>query len=231
MAKSRILQSFYASKPWIQLRQTLIFLRGNKCEECGCVIVNPVDIIGHHEIELNDRNVLDHSISLNPELIKLLCKECHNKQPGHFLNKGTVLERGVYLVYGPPLSGKSSFVLEHMTPGDIVVDMDNLYEAISYLPRYNKPDGLIANVIDVQKLLFDHIKTRHGSWHSAWIIGGFADKYKRDMVIKDTGAKPILIESTKEQCLARLDGVRDERQKNKRNWSIYIETWFEKYQA
>lgn len=231
MAKSRMLQSFYASKPWRTLRQTLIFIRGNKCEECGCIIGNPEDIIGHHTIELNDKNVLDHSISLNPELIKLVCSDCHNKQPGHFLDgKTKQVERGVYLIYGPPLAGKSSYVLEYMTPGDIVVDMDSLYEAISYQTRYDKPDSLLPNVMGVQRLLLDFIKTRHGSWRSAWIVGGYADKYKREMVIKDTGAIPVLIEATKEECLARLEGVRDNRHSSKRDWITYIEKWFEKYQ-
>lgn len=193
------------------------------------VIADPEDIIGHHTIELDDSNVLDHSISLNPELIELVCFDCHNKIEGHFLNRSKPKPRGIYLIYGPPLSGKSSYVRDNMQPGDIVVDMDSLYEAISYQPRYNKPDKLLVNVLDIQRQLIDQIKTRHGTWRSAWIIGGYADKYKREMVIKETGAEAIHIEVSKEACMMRLDGLRDGRQKQKAEWASYINKWFDTY--
>jgi hypothetical protein len=191
-------------------------------------VQDPKDIIGHHTIELDDTNVMDHTISLNPELIKLVCFDCHNKLPGHFSN-ARPKPRGIYLVYGPPLAGKSSYVREHMSAGDLVVDMDSLYEAISHLPRYDKPDKLMPNVIEVHKLLLDHIKTRHGTWRSAWIIGGYADKHRREMVIKDTGAEPVLIEASKEACLMRLKHLSDGRHKQKTEWESYINKWFDTY--
>ena len=231
MARSRLLQSFYASTPWRQLRLKLIMERGNVCERCGKVITNTEEIIGHHTIELNDNNVRDHMISLNPDLIELVCFDCHNNDHDRF-NGGVKVskERGVYLIYGPPLSGKKTYVRKHMTQGDLVVDMDSLFEAISFQTRYIKPDKLLPNVMDVNKLLLDHIKTRHGTWHSAWIVGGYADKYRREMTIKDTGATPVLMDTSKDECLMRLEMLRDERMKQKREWEIYINGWFEKYQ-
>lgn len=205
--------------------------RGNKCERCDKVIVNTIEIIGHHKIELNDKNVYDHSISLNPELIELICFDCHNEEHDRF--QGGRVEpkpKGVYLIYGPPLSGKSSYVRENMTPGDLVIDMDSLFEAIGYQQTYIKPDNLLPNVIAVQKLLIDQVKTRYGTWRSAWIVGGYADKYKREMVIKETGAIPVLLDISKDECLMRLEMVRDERMKHKREWETYINRWFDRYQ-
>ena len=225
------MNSFYASKPWRTLRQTLIMQRGNKCERCGKVIVNVIDIIGHHKVELNDTNVHDHNISLNPELIELICFECHNDEHDRF-NGGRKEQKpkGVYLIYGPPLSGKSTYVKQNMTPGDLVVDMDNLFEAISYQQTYIKPDSLLPNIMAVQRLLIDQIKTRYGSWRSAWIVGGYADKYKREMIIKETGAIPVLLDISKDECLMRLEMLRDERMKHKREWETYINRWFDRYQ-
>ena len=34
------------------------------------------------------------------------------------------------------MSGKTSYVIEHMEKGDIVVDMDSLYKAVTLLPKY-----------------------------------------------------------------------------------------------
>lgn len=38
----------------------------------------------------------------------------------------------VILVCGPPASGKTTFVRNHMVPGDIVVDLDAIMQAISF---------------------------------------------------------------------------------------------------
>lgn len=70
---------FYTGKAWRQLRKNLIASRGCKCERCGKLVLNDRDLIGHHTIELTTDNVNNPRISLNPELIKLWCFECHEK--------------------------------------------------------------------------------------------------------------------------------------------------------
>ncbi|WP_438495906.1 hypothetical protein [Paenibacillus sp. IHBB 3054] len=40
-------------------------------------------------------------------------------------------------------------------------------------------------------ILIDNIKTRLGKWGTAWIIGGFPEKFKRERLAKDTGAELI----------------------------------------
>jgi predicted kinase len=37
----------------------------------------------------------------------------------------------VYLIYGPPCSGKTHYIKEHMQDGDIVCEVDDIYAAIS----------------------------------------------------------------------------------------------------
>lgn len=47
------------------------------CERCGAPAV-----ICHHKIWLNDENVHDPTVALNPENLEALCLECHNAEHG-----------------------------------------------------------------------------------------------------------------------------------------------------
>jgi hypothetical protein len=225
MARHAILKRFYTSDEWISLRLLLISERGNECAHCKKIIAKSKDIIGHHTVELTPENVNDVMISLNPELIELVCFDCHNKDHRRFGNQG---EREVYVVYGPPMSGKMMFVRQHMRRGDLVIDMDRLFSAVSMLPEYDKPDNLFNNVMGIQNQLIDNVKTRYGKWNNAWIIGGYADRYKREKVANDLGAELIFCDVSKEECLSRL-AVDEERRYRVDEWQGYIEKWFEQY--
>ncbi|MBO7747367.1 HNH endonuclease [Paenibacillus sp. MWE-103] len=203
----------------------LILERGSKCQRCGQAILRAVDIIGHHKIELTPENVHDYNISLNPDKVELICYDCHNKEHKRFGYQGN---KEVFLVYGPPFAGMKEFVRQRLTRGDLVVDMDRLYEAVSGLPYYDKPDSLFGNVIGIHNLLIDNIRTRLGKWGTAWVVGGFADKFKRERLADEMGAELIYCEMSREQCMALLDADED-RWYRKAEWQGYIDKWFTQY--
>lgn len=224
MARSSILQTFYASKAWRNLRLSLIAERGGRCARCG-TISRAEDIVGHHKTELTPENVHDHTISLNPERIEIICRFCHDEEHNRF---GRQKAKAVYLVYGPPLAGKSEFVRQQMRRGDLVVSMDTLYAAVSGLPEYDKPDNLFSNVMGLHNQLIDNVKTRMGKWSNAWVIGGYADKFKRERIADTLGAELIYIDVSREECYARIE--EDERlMYRKAEWRGYVDKWFEQY--
>lgn len=226
MAKYAVLQTFYASDEWRLFRLGLIAERGPRCQHCGKIIPRSIDIIGHHIRELTPENVHDHLISLNPANVELVCYDCHNAEHKRFGYQHT---KQVYLVYGPPMAGKKSHVRQQMRRGDLIVNMDSLYAAVSGLPEYDKPDALFPNVIGIQNLLLDNIKTRMGKWGNAWIIGGYADRFKRNRLADDTGAELVYIEADLDTCLSRLES--DEALRfRKDEWRKYIDKWYEQYQ-
>ncbi|KLU66744.1 hypothetical protein DEAC_c14120 [Desulfosporosinus acididurans] len=226
MAKYAILKSFYASDKWQRFRATIISERGAVCESCGKIIANPKECeVDHCPIELTPENVNDANISLNPDNVKVRDHDCHNKRHHRF---GSKQGRSIYIVYGAPLSGKHSYVRENMLRGDIVIDMDRLYSSISMLPAYDKPDNLFANVIGAHNLLIDNIKTRFGKWNDAWIIGGYADKFKRERLAEDLGAELIFCDTEKDECLRRLE-MDEDRRYRRDEWKGYIEKWFNDY--
>lgn len=218
---------FYTSRAWSDFLQVLKMQRVNEhgeiiCEQCGKPIVKKYDCIGHHKIELNDQNVNDASIALNPDNIALVHHACHNK----IHNKLAYRPRCVYLVYGAPLSGKSTYVAEIAERGDLIIDMDNIWQCISGQPRYIKPPSLNDIAFGVRDALLESVKYRRGRWVNCYIVGGFPLISERERLCKELGAKPIYVEATEAECLARLEACDDGREKNE--WKKYIKAWFEK---
>jgi len=77
--KPKAIQNFYKSDTWKLARQIKIKQANGKCERCGNVGEEV-----HHKRRLTVDNVKDVSISINPENLELLCKQCHNKEHGRF---------------------------------------------------------------------------------------------------------------------------------------------------
>ena len=230
MAKNstpKTLNSFYASSRWMKLRAALIAERGPRCEQCGKLERDPSKLTGHHMIDLTPENVGDASISLNPKYIKIVCRDCHDAVHQRFGHENT--GRQVYLVYGMPGSGKSTYVQQYARRGDLIVDMDLLYQAVSGLPMHNKPDVLLSNVYALYDLLLDQVKSRYGKWYNAFIVGGFPDRWQREKLADDLGAELIFCDATREECINRIlnDPVRSAMHQD---YIGYIDRWIEKYQ-
>lgn len=226
MATTQWLKNFYSSRQWNTFRMMLIAERGPICAHCHRIISRSIDIIGHHNTELTPENVGDYSISLNPEKVELVCRDCHDKEHKRFGYENH--DRLVHLVYGPPLSGKSTFVQQAKGHQDIVIDINLLFSAVTGLPEYDKPDALLPMVRGIEKQLLDNIRTRFGRWHNAWIVGGYADKYQRERLVEDAGAELIFCEATLDECLSRLR--MDERLRYRQGeYDGYIRRWFERY--
>lgn len=226
------LENFYQSKEWRNLLAQLKNERLNEngeiiCQYCGKPVVKSFDIIGHHKVELTDENVNDFQISLNPDNIIFLHHKCHNVVHNKFGYK----QRKIYLVYGSPLSGKSSYILKVIEEGDLLIDMDNIWESISGLPRYEKPNRLKGVAFKVRDCLLDCVKYRNGKFKNVYIVGGYPLSSERARLCKELGAEEIYIEATKEECLQRLEQLpeTDGRSKQKEEWATFIEKWFDEF--
>ena len=222
------LDNFYTSKEWLIFRQVVIHDRLTPegvtvCEHCGKPIVRSYDIILHHIEELTEDNVNDYNISLNPDNIKIVHHKCHNI----IHNKLGHRERSIYLIYGAPLSGKSSYVKEVSEPGDLIIDIDNIWQCVSGCDRYVKPARLNAVVFGVRDYLLDCVKYRRGKWQSAYIIGGYPLISERERLCKELGAQEVCIECEQEECINRLLQCNDGR--DIEAWIKYIDDWFEIY--
>lgn len=222
------LQNFYRSREWERLIKQIRLQRLNErgeiiCEHCGKPIVKRYDCIGHHKIFLTQENVNDVNVSLNAANIALVHHRCHNL----IHNKLGFAERKVYLVYGPPLAGKSSYVEKSMMPGDLIVDIDNIWQCVSGLERYEKPPCLRSIVFSLQEELIDKIAKRAGKWHNAYIIGGYPIISERESICRTTGAEEVFIDTSSEECIKRLKDNPNGR--DAAQWEKYILQWWERY--
>lgn len=222
------LNSFYHSKQWQKLLEQIKHERldedGNIiCEYCEKPIVKAYDIIGHHKVELTEENVNDFEVSLNPENIQLVHHRCHN----YIHNKLGYSDKRIYLIYGSPCSGKSTYLDSVVEAGDLIVDLDRIRQAINGQPTHCLTPKLNSISFGIRDFLMDCIRMRRGKWTRAYIIGGFPMVSERERICRETGAIEVYIESTKEECLQRLE--RDPNNRDIELWRGYIDSWWDKY--
>lgn len=222
------LDTFYQSKAWVNLVSVLKIERVNHngdiiCEHCGEPIVRAYDCIGHHIIELTEENVNDVEISLNPKNVMLVHHKCHNR----IHEKLAYGRKEIYLVYGSPLSGKTTWVDEVRVDGDLIIDMDNIWQCVSGCERYKKPGRLNSVVFGMRDYLLECVRYRRGKWQHAYVVGGYPLISERERLCRELGAREIFIDTSREECVRRLNECTDGREII--TWMNYIDEWWRRY--
>ena len=229
------LQAFYKSRAWESFRRVVIAQSTDVdtgfvlCAHCGKPIVNKYDLVVHHKQHLTETNVSDALIALNPDNVECVHFKCHNAiherwQGG---NGGWQPKpRKVYLVWGAPLSGKSTWVKDNMTRGDLVIDIDNVWQCVTGMKRYDKPGTLKNVVFKIYDELCDMARTRAGKWRTAFVVAGVPRRADRKRLMVRVGAdESIYIDTPQDECMQRL--AASDRPDE---WQQYVADWFEKYQ-
>ena len=218
------LDTFYKSQEWKKLLNVLKLERvdadGNLiCQHCGKPITRAYDAIGHHSVFLTEENVNDSNVGLNPELIQFVHHRCHNRIHEKFGWK----RKEIFLVYGPPLSGKHEWVEQNLTDGELVINIDDLWMAVSGCRRYQKPGRLNAVVFQIHRDLMDAARTRLGKWNVCYIVGGYPLISERERICREYGAREIFLDTDKESCMSRAKELKLE------GYDDFIEEWFRRY--
>lgn len=211
------LASFYTGDDWANCKAIVLKdrIKGGKvyCEHCGGIVLkdfNPRErnnaeaMVFHHKIILTLANVNNADISINPRNIAILHWKCHNVVHNRFTGQNTQPEQKVYLITGAPCSGKTSLARELMQAGDVIVDIDDIWQQISGRPRYDKPASLKPLVFATRDVQEDQVRIRSGTWRNAFVIKGLPLPMDRKRAAERLGAEVITVDTPKEECLERL---------------------------
>jgi predicted kinase len=112
-----------------------------------------------------------------------------------------------------------------LDPGDLVIDIDNIWQCVSGQSRYIKPNRLKSVVFSVRDNLLESVKYRRGKWNTAYVIGGYPFEAERNRLLDELGAKPILIDTPQSECLERLQNS----DRDITEWTKYINDWWLQY--
>lgn len=236
---------FYKSAEWADCKAQVTSERLRDgalyCEHCGGLIVksfNPAErnnkgaVVYHHKTPLTSANVNDASISINPANIAILHWQCHNEVHNRFNGTAVAVERKVYIVTGAPCSGKTTFAREHMQAGDLLLDIDDIWEIVSGQPRYTKPSGLKPIVFNLRLAIKEQIAKGAGGWRNAYIIESLplaTDRKREAERYKAHNCEIVTMDATREECLQRLYANPSGR--NVKAYEQFIDEYFADYTA
>lgn len=196
------IHAFYCRKDYLDLAQACKIKSGGVCAKCGGVF-DISELRPHHKVELTLDNIDDVNVTLNPDNIEVLCHDCHNAAHKRF--GYAVGAKHVYLVYGSPCAGKTTYVNSVATRNDLIVDLDKIHRAICICGLYDKPDATKRVAFNVRDYLLDEVRTAtpRRKWQDSYIIGTYPDRIDRDMFVQDYGAELVHIDTSKEECIKR----------------------------
>lgn len=209
------IHDLYVSSEFKKLRALLMHERASSedgvlyCEYCHKPIVLPYDCIAHHKTEITMGNLHDVSVTLNPDNIMLVHHKCHNIIHNRF---GRII-RKVYMVWGAPRAGKTTYVEKVMLNGDMVIDMDKIWQCIGDTDL-DKPVSLKPIVFRLRDAMYECVLTRLGAWNNVYIITTRPDMRLADKL----GAELIEIPSDRDTCLSRCGNEQ---------WIQYVNDWFD----
>ncbi|KKM86810.1 hypothetical protein LCGC14_1275310 [marine sediment metagenome] len=165
--------------------------------------------------------------------LEALCKPCHSRM--------TIRESGsanpgatkagkmatITIVCGPPGSGKNTWIDKHRKHGDVVIDLDTITAALTGLPLYEKPAGLLDYMIAVKDAAIALL--RKSSAGRAWVITGGATEGEREKYKRMCGAdQVVMLAVDPQECLKRIRG--DPRRADKwRLWEPAVQRWWKRY--
>jgi predicted kinase len=136
----------------------------------------------------------------------------------------------VELITGPPGSGKSTLARERMRRGDVLLDMDRLWVALTGLEEYDKPSELLPLV----RAVFDHALYTvylQAAPPDAVLVTSSATRRDRLADLgsyRDYGLRRLtVLETPASECIRRIE---QQGRAGTADWPALVHRWWAEYQ-
>ncbi|HHV61139.1 MAG TPA: AAA family ATPase [Firmicutes bacterium] len=218
---SRVVE-FYHSQAWLALRRRALERDAYLCQPCLREHrITPADTV-HHIVPIEQ----DWDRRLDLSNLEAICRACHNRLHGR--GEGVSQATQVTLVCGPPGSGKTSYVREHARRGDLILDLDAIFMAISGLPWYDKPEELLPFAAEARDAILRRLE-RPSNVRRAWVIMSGAKRQERESLRQRLRAKVVMLDVPADECMRRIK--QDERRAHQvEEWRGLVERWWREYE-
>lgn len=141
-------------------------------------------------------------------------------------------EGTVTLVAGPPCAGKNTYIAERAQRGDLIIDSDTLYRALSGINSRDRPENLRPFVWSAYWAVVAETR-RISVGANVWVILAAANRRRRQEFRRMNDAHVVVLETPAELCreraLARYGGsVNDPTYADTLRW---IDLWWAGYEV
>ena len=145
-----------------------------------------------------------------------------------FDEQGEVVSMRVVIVWGPPASGKTTYVRKHMTVGDLVVDLDLIKQAISMAGKTEAGDNLLPTALRIREMLYQLVARREVGCDTAWIVASLPRRAEREELKLRLRAELVQMRASMQECISRA--LADPERLDKELQARIIERWFSQYE-
>lgn len=127
----------------------------------------------------------------------------------------------VYLIYGSPCSGKSTYINEHISDNDLVCDVDLIYQAIGNREAHDADLYVHEVALQLKERLLDIIRDREGGWKNAYVVSiANTDERLKTEMERINADEAIFIDTPYEVCMERA-------KERPFYFQFLIQEWFE----
>ena len=146
----------------------------------------------------------------------------------YFDEAGEIHPTGVFVVYGAPASGKTTYVKQHKKPGELVIDLDFIKHAISFEWKTEVQKNLLNIALAMRECAYNLVERREIECQNVWVVAGLPRREERMSLMERLNAEMIFICTSRDECIQRA--LQDDERLDKEKQLAIINKYFDKFE-